>query len=343
MSNVSTYLTAMQEEAANAGGATSVSFVRGSRVLHPDGTTGLANASAAAAAADLVLLVVGTGTQVEVEGLDRTNLTLPAAQQALVAAVASSLRPSATLIVVIVSAGAVDFELPRANAVLYAPYGGEETGHGMLDLLMGRAIPSARMPVTAYRAKYLGIIPPVANFNMVSQVAGFPVGRTYRYFNDTAAQIATQSSTPFILYHFGYGLSYCTFSYSSLAAQVQADNSVTVQVTVQASSRNALPSTPACREVTQVYLTLPQVSGAVVPIYSLSAFSSTELPQVGVPQQLHFTLPADHFLTTYNNGTRALVAGDYSISVSGHLPDDAAGTARMSNVLGTSVALPWSG
>jgi beta-glucosidase len=343
MSSVSTYRSAALEEAAAAG--SSVAWVRGSRVLHADGTTGLSNATAAAAAADLVLLVLGTGTQIEVEGLDRTNLTLPDAQLALVDAVKAGLAPTAKLVVVLVTAGTVDFEDSRADAVLYAPYAGEEAGHGLWDLVLGRAMPSARLPLTAFRWPYLTISAPTANFNMITATAGFPVGRTYRYFNDSAAMEATGSTDSFILYKFGFGLSFCTFTYSNLQVQPQADNSVTVQVDVAVASRQpGVNASLPCREATQVYVTLPSVvPGLVVPIYSLAAFSSTELPSAGDPTHLHFAVPADAFLTTFANGTRALTGGSYTVAVSGHLPDDAKGIAQGSNVLTAQVPLPWSG
>lgn len=35
--------------------------------------------------------------------------------------------------------------------MLYAPYGGEEAGSGLADVLWGRVNPSARMPVTVYK------------------------------------------------------------------------------------------------------------------------------------------------------------------------------------------------
>jgi beta-glucosidase-like glycosyl hydrolase len=346
MSSVSTYLSAMQEEAAGSG--TTVTWSKGSRVLSPLGADGLSNATAAAAASDLVLLVLGTGTQLEAEGRDRSTLTLPAAQLALLAAVSGAIPATSKLVVVLVTAGTVDVDLPRADAVFYCPYQGEETGHGLLDLLMGRALPSARMPLTTFRDAYLKLIPPTINFNMVSSVAGWPVGRTYRFFNDSDA-IAHAGGPSFLQYRFGYGLSYCTVTYSGLSVQAQADNSITVQVLVTVSTRSAVlgPGAPPCREATQVYLTLPPGSlseaGLVTPTYSLAAFASTPLPPPQAPPTpLFFHIPADMALTTFVNGTRALVSGSFTVSVSGHLPDDAAGL-EASNVVTAGVSLPWSG
>jgi len=85
------------------------------------------------------------------------------------------------------------------------------------------------------------------------------------------------------------------------------------------------------------------VANLVTPIYSLAAFTVTELPPPGSnPVQLHFTIPADMLLTTYVNGTRSLNPGTYTLSASGHLPDDVQGLV-MSNVVYNTVNLPWSG
>ena len=64
------------------------------------------------------------GGQVEVESHDRSNLTLPSAQQELVQAVVASIPQDTLLIVAIVAAGAVDFVCPRASAVLQTFYPG---------------------------------------------------------------------------------------------------------------------------------------------------------------------------------------------------------------------------
>jgi len=344
MSEVSTYYTATQDEIINNGNSSSLQWVLGSRVGRADGNYGLSNATQAASNADMVLLVLGTGTQIEVEGLDRSQLTLPQAQLDLVNAVVTAISASTKLIVVIVTAGTVDITIPRADALIYAPYPGEETGHGFWDVIMGRIIPAGRMPLTTYRNEYLSIKPPIANFNMMSSVAGFPVGRTYRYFNDTDARAHSGYNESYLVYRFGYGLSYCTFQYSNFTSQVQADNSVTAQVYVQAITRTGLSANaPPCREVTQIYLTIPTVANLVTPIYSLAAFTVTELPPPGSnPVQLHFTIPADMLLTTYVNGTRSLNPGTYTLSASGHLPDDVQGLV-MSNVVYNTVNLPWSG
>ena len=127
---VSTVLSAARAEAAAGGGATTVEYIVGSGINVPAGAEGLAAAANLTAWADLTLLVVGLGCY-EAESRDRSNLTLSAAQAALVDAVAAAARPGAKLLIAIASAGGVDLVVPRADALLQVFYSGEEAGSGL--------------------------------------------------------------------------------------------------------------------------------------------------------------------------------------------------------------------
>ena len=326
---VSTVLSAARAEAAAGGGATTVQYAVGSGIDAPAGAGGLAAAANLTAWADLTVLVVGLGCY-EAEGRDRANLTLSAAQAALVAAVAAAAPPSARLVVAVASAGGVDLVAPRADGLLQIFYNGEETGSGLWDVLLGRVSPSARMPETVYAWQYLGLVAPEINFNMVT----LGVGRTYRFFNNSAAVAKSGGAQDtYIRYRFGYGLSYCSFAYSALTLAPNAsDGSVAVGVDVAAVA----PSGRACTEVTQVYLTLPPQPGLVTPIYSLVAFAATPLPAApAAPTRLAFVVKKEDLLTTREDGSRVLTGGAYTFAVGGHLPDDAQGAAQSNTVVGT--------
>ena len=171
-SAVSTVLLAAQAEAAGAGAE--VRTALGSGINVPAGAGGLAEAANLTAWADLVVLVVGTGCK-ECEGGDRRNLTLSPPQAALVAAVSAAMAPTARLVVAIASAGGVDLQVPRADAVLQVFYNGEETGSGLWDVIMGRLSPSARMPETVYAWQYLELVAPEVNFNARRRGGGLRV------------------------------------------------------------------------------------------------------------------------------------------------------------------------
>ena len=146
----------------------------------PAAADAIAAAVAAAKSADVTVLAVGLGAIMEAEGNDRVNLTLPSNQRALLDAVGKAAKK---LVLVVVSAGAskltrisrylskgsiakcgfycvvdvalvceggVDLDESQADAVLWAPYGGEEAGSGLADVLWRNTPPSGRMPVTVY-------------------------------------------------------------------------------------------------------------------------------------------------------------------------------------------------
>ena len=69
-----------------------------------------------------------------------------------------------------------------------------EAGNAVLSVLTGEFNPAGRLVVTWYTGNEQ--LPPMVSYSMVN--------RTYRYMVDKPQ------------YHFGYGLSYTTFNYSSL-------------------------------------------------------------------------------------------------------------------------------
>ncbi len=332
---VNTVLTAAEAEAAAStasGSPVAVQFTLGSGIGVPAGAQGLGEAANLTAWADVVVLVVGLGCA-EAEGRDRTNLTLTGAQRDLISTVTAAMKPTSKLIVAIASAGGVDLVVPRADALLQIFYNGEETGSGLWDVVLGRLSPSARMPETVYAWQYLTLVAPEVNFNMVT----FGTGRTYRFFNNSAAVAKSGGAQDtYIRYRFGYGLSYCTFAYSNLVVKQVGGGNVTVDVDVAVATPARGSGGGGCREVTQVYLTLPSQPDLVVPIYSLVGFAVTPLPPPpAAPTHLTFIVPLVDQLTTLVNGTRVFTGGVYTYAVGGHLPDDTQGEAQSNTLVGT--------
>ncbi len=114
-------------------------------------------------------------------------------------------------------------DVPQPVFVTFSPtppftrYPGQEGGAAVADVLLGRANPSGRLPVTVYLDRYTAsqVIShlsasssaalrdchapqPMHSMDMMS-----PPGRSYRYATDG------------VLFPFGYGLSYTTFRYDS--------------------------------------------------------------------------------------------------------------------------------
>ena len=160
---------------------------------------------AAAASADVAVVVVGTDDTWDTEGRDRNTVTLPGPQDELVRRVAAA-NPRT---VVVVNAGA-QVALPWAHdvaAVIYTWLPGQEFGNALADVLLGRAEPGGRLPVTiaAHAEDYpaLDTTPDAGEKLVYSE--GLDIG--YRGFD--SASIEPQ-------FCFGHGLGYTDFEFESL-------------------------------------------------------------------------------------------------------------------------------
>ena len=106
----------------------------------------LDEAEQAAREADAAVVVVGSAVMTESEGFDRSTLALPGRQDELVRRVAA-VNPRT---VVVVNAG-MPVLMPWAGqvaAVIYAWLPGQAMGEALADVLLGRAEPGGRLPVT---------------------------------------------------------------------------------------------------------------------------------------------------------------------------------------------------
>jgi len=173
--------------------------------------------------ADHVVLVMGLTARLEGEEMrglelegfnagDRTSLDLPAVQRSLIRQIAATGKP-VTLVLMTGSAVSITSEHEAVPAVLQAWYGGETAGEAVADVLFGDYNPAGRLPLTFYRS--VNDLPHFENYDMA--------GRTYRYFDGE------------VLYPFGYGLSYSTFSYDNLILdkkEIGRDEILTVSVDI---------------------------------------------------------------------------------------------------------------
>jgi beta-glucosidase len=190
----------------------------------------LAEAEATARASDLAVVVVGTTEEVESEGFDRTTLALPGRQDELVRRVAA-VNPRT---VVVVNAGS-PVELPWANdvaAVLLAWFPGQEAGHALADVLLGRTEPGGRLPTTW---PVVAADCPVLDTTPAGGVLRYDEGVFIGYRGWERTGVAPR-------YAFGHGLGYTTWTYEQISADAE-------QVTVRV--RNT--GTRAGREVIQIY------------------------------------------------------------------------------------------
>ncbi|WP_235075808.1 glycoside hydrolase family 3 C-terminal domain-containing protein [Asticcacaulis sp. AC460] len=261
----------------------------------------IAEAIKATQDADAIVAFVGLSPDIEGEELsilvpgfdrgDRTDLALPARQEALLKALKATGKP---LIVVNLSGGAValNWADANANAVLQAWYPGESGGTAIAETLLGQNNPSGRLPVTFYKS--VQDLPPFIDYRMT--------GRTYRYFKGQP------------LYAFGHGLSYTSFAYSQprlSTSSVQAGQGVTVTATVTNTGK------VAGDEVAQLYLTPP--ANAQGLIHSLVGFKRVHL-EPRQSAEVTFDLTPRDLSTVDRAGTRTQAAGNYGLFVGGAQP-----------------------
>jgi len=263
--------------------------------------------------ADVVVAVVGITSRLEGEemkvdvpgfrGGDRTSLSLPAEEEALLGALKGSGKP---LVVVLMngSALAVNWANDHANAILEAWYSGEEGGTAIAQTLAGTNNPGGRLPVTFYKG--VEQLPEFEDYAMKN--------RTYRYFEGQP------------LYPFGYGLTYSKFEYSNLklsSPEFEAGNPLAVDVDVKNASQRAGD------EVVELYVSFPKLPGA--PLRALRGFTRVHL-EAGELRHVKLTLQPRDLSYVDEAGDRIVGAGDYTITAGGGQPGTAApqAVARLS-------------
>jgi beta-glucosidase len=221
----------------------------------------------AARQAEAVVLFLGLSPRLEGEemkvpvvgfqGGDRVDLSLPAAQEALLEKVAALGKP-VVLVLLNGSAVAVNWARDHVPALVDAWYPGQAGGAAIADVLFGDYNPAGRLPVTFYTSA--DQLPAFDDYSMK--------GRTYRYFQGEP------------LYPFGYGLSYTTFGYRRLECPERAPANHDVTVSVEVRNTGKL----AGEEVVQLYVKRDGVR-------SLAGFRRVAL-QAGERKTVKFDLAA---------------------------------------------------
>lgn len=222
-------------------------------------------AAALAAKADVALLCLGLTESDESEGLDRPHMMLADNQVALLLAV----RQAAKKVVVLLHAGST-VEMPwldKCDAMLYAALGGQAGASAMLDALTGRHTPSGKLSETW--PMHYEDTPSRFHFGgngvNVEYREGPFIG--YRYYQKAGKKV---------LFPFGYGLSYTTFSYENMTADA-SDATLTVRNTGRCAGA----------EIVQLYVRKAN-SKLPMPVQELKGFAKVflhpgEAKEVRVP------------------------------------------------------------
>ena len=193
----------------------------------------------------------------------------------------------------------------KVDGILESYLGGQAVGGAQVDVLFGNVNPSGKLAETI--PLKLSDNPSYLNFpgekDRVEYREGIFVG--YRYYDKKEMGV---------LYPFGYGLSYTTFSYSGLKAdKTEINDTDTLQVSVTVKNTGDR----AGKEVIQLYVgSLPGPEKAAIrPVRELKGFEKVEL-QPGESKEVSFTLDKRSF-AFYNSEIPGWYVedGEYEISI----------------------------
>jgi beta-glucosidase len=260
-------------------------------------------AVALASRAEVVVAFLGLPAADESEGFDRTHMDLPASQTALLSRLADA-NPNLAVVLANGSAVRLSEWEQHAKAVLECWLSGQGAGGAAANLLLGTANPSGRLAETL--PLRLEDTPSYLNFpgeaGQVRYGEGIFVG--YRGYDALDRQVH---------YPFGHGLSYTSFGYADLSANVTGrpqDGDLVVNITCRVTNTGDHRG----KEVVQLYVGDPEASVAR-PVRELKAFAKVDLDP-GETTAVAFTLTArdlSYWSTRLHDW--ALEGGEFELAV----------------------------
>ena len=234
-----------------------------SEVLDFPKTTEEARLMEEAIHAEVVVMVLGGNELTVREDRSRTSLNLPGRQEELLKAVCATGKP-VVLVLLDGRASSINYAAAHVPAILHAWFPGEFCGQAVAEALFGDYNPGGRLAVTF--PKSVGQIP-----------FAFP----FKPGSDESSSTSVYG----VLYPFGHGLSYTTFSYgdlkiSPLRQGVQGDINISCKIKNTGKIKGD--------EVVQLYLR-DEVSSVTTYTKVLRGFERISL-EAGEEQMVHFRL-----------------------------------------------------
>lgn len=282
--------------------------------------------------AETLLVFLGLPASYESEGFDRTHLDLPAQQVALLEAVAA-VNPRVVVVLANGSAVSVAPWQDLAPAVVEGWLGGQAGGSGVVDVLLGTVNPAGRLAETL--PLRLVDNPSYGNFpgelGHVRYGEGVLVG--YRWYDARELDVA---------YPFGHGLSYTTFAYDGVSAEVLGSAALTADGDPVVRVRTTVTNTGerAGAEVVQVYVGDPEAQ-VQRPERELKAFAKVYLAP-GESREVTFDLTARDLSYWHPVLRRWVVEGGEFVVALGASSRDLRGSTTVV-VDGDDVRLPLGG
>lgn len=309
-------LTVTPLEALQASlGEENVLFAEGLTYSRSKDKSNFKKAIKAARKSDVVVLCLGEEAILSGEAHCRATIDLPGAQHELLEALAEIGKP----IVLVVMAGrplAIGSAAKLADAVLYSFHPGTMGGPALADLLMGKANPSGKLPVTFPKAA--GQIPFYYNHkntgrpadkNTWTSIDDIPLGTQQTSLGNNSHHLDLGYEP---LYPFGFGLSYTSFEYKNL--QVESPK-VALGGNIIASVMLENTGNFAGEEVVQLYIR-DLVGSVTRPVKELKGFKRIQL-NPGESKKITFEINTSE-LAFYNNDMEEVTEpGEFHLWIGG--------------------------
>ena len=265
-----------------------VSHVRGVNIYgRGDFFGGVGSAVEAAEEADVAIVFLGPTNNFSRSEANLESVDLPYGQIDLLKRVVATGTPT---ILVITGGAGINLSWARENvdAILYAWYPGERGGEAIVDIILGKYNPSGKLPISLYGAD--SDLIETANYSMEN--------RTYRYDDGP------------VVYPFGFGLSYSTFSCqikNKIKGAFGEGDGITFTVTVSNTGvRDG-------EEVVQVFAA-PQNPKYPQPRRQLLAFSKVFV-KAGDEKNIELRVPVDRLQVADQKGVWRLPKGRIDLDI----------------------------
>ena len=248
------------------------------------------------------------------EGMDLPNLSLPDNQDRLIEKVAAA---NPRTIVVLETGTAVTMPwLEKVSGVLEAWYGGSKGADAVANILFGDVNPSAKLPMTFPRSEQdvphpqIATPPPGAK-DIAENLKTGEAKASFSVHYDEGVKVGYKwydAEKKAVLFPFGYGLSYTTYSYSGLKVTPGA-----AETTVTFTVKNA--GSRAGTEIAEVYAALPASAGE--PPKRLVGWSRVKL-NPGESREVSVAIDPK-YLSIFDEAADGwkLLPGEYSFMVGG--------------------------